>query len=644
MGRCGCRVPRRRLGRGAPAAMARARARGRVRDRCAGARGARLAPPARLRAAAARLPQGAAADVADRARGDRGRQRLVGRRAVLRQARLAQAARGAARHAHARGAALPRPRRRGTLRDGLGLGDHQRLQGPAPERVEVRQGPRLPRHDHPARVRRPRLLGLCALAGRAEDQHALGDGGGNRAGAELARAGRTPAALRHRRAEAPLPAAPRQGARDPLLRAHQPERRLRCGLDPGLRRRLLGRARGQEGAWPPGDLGQALHHAGPRRDAPRARVPRLRPGSPRRQQGRDRHHLRADPDDAPRRRHRPPPHAPERGVPERPDVGQGRVHSDGLGDRRTADAGPRLADADGVSRRRTRHLSAVVEHRDGEARGAHDRRLRARAPAVQDRDRTLRGHRGGARPHGRQPVHDGRDALAHRARGRPGREARGAVRHRQAAHHREEPRGDQRRDGRGRRQGHLHGPVERPRRRLHADAGVDHRRGREHPHPQPDRLRPGRDPLPSVRAEGDGGDAPRRPRAGTRRVRRRVRRPRALHAVQHGARAGDGPHRVALRRRAGGRGTGDAPALPEADPILRGAGVRVRRLDGHAGRRAEAQGKALRTPGRRALRAVPLLGDAEALRGRRAGTRPTRRSRTGRSGTRCSRPRTRSKA
>ena len=31
----------------------------------------------------------------------------------------------------------------------------------------------------------------------------------------------------------------------------------------------------------------------------------------------------------------------------------------------------------------------------------------------------------------------------------------------------------------------------------------DHRRGRQHPDAQPDHLRPGRDPLPSVRAEGD---------------------------------------------------------------------------------------------------------------------------------------------
>ena len=67
----------------------------------------------------------------------------------------------------------------------------------------------------------------------------VGDGDG----AELARPGRAPRALRHRRAEAPLPAAARQGARDPVLRAHQSDRRLRCGVDSRLRHRLLGRAR-----------------------------------------------------------------------------------------------------------------------------------------------------------------------------------------------------------------------------------------------------------------------------------------------------------------------------------------------------------------------------------------------------------------
>ena len=62
---------------------------------------------------ALRVPQGAAADVADRARSDRGRHGLVGRRALLRQARLAQAARRAAPDAHtpkSRASSTTRPR------------------------------------------------------------------------------------------------------------------------------------------------------------------------------------------------------------------------------------------------------------------------------------------------------------------------------------------------------------------------------------------------------------------------------------------------------------------------------------------------------------------------------------------------------
>ena len=38
---------------------------------------------------------------------------------------------------------------------------------------------------------------------------------------------------------------------------------------------------------------------------------------------------------------------------------------------------------------------------------------------------------------------------------------------------------------------------------LQRDPDRDHGRGRQHPHALADHLRPGRDPLPSVRAEGD---------------------------------------------------------------------------------------------------------------------------------------------
>ena len=201
------------------------------------------AAQARERRGARRVPQADAADVADGTRRDRSRHRLVGRRALLRPAGLAAPARDAVAGAHRRRAALPRPRRRGALRDGHRLGDHARLPRPAAARVAIHQGPRLPRHEHREGVRRPGLLGLRALAGDDQAVDALGHRVGDRDGAELAGAGRAPRALRHRRAEAPLPAAPRERPGDSLLRAHGSDRRLGRGVDPGLRHRLLGRAR-----------------------------------------------------------------------------------------------------------------------------------------------------------------------------------------------------------------------------------------------------------------------------------------------------------------------------------------------------------------------------------------------------------------
>ena len=79
-------------------------------------------------------------------------------------------------------------------------------------------------------------------------------------------------------------------------------------------------------------------------------------------------------------------------------------------------------------------------------------------------------------------------------------------------------------------------------------AGRDHGRGRQHPDAQPDHLRPGRDPLPSVRAEGDRRDARGGPRRGVDRLRRGAVRPHPLHAVEPRAHARHGPHRLAFRR------------------------------------------------------------------------------------------------
>ena len=98
--------------------------------------------------------------------------------------------------------------------------------------------------------------------------------------------------LRDRGAEEPLPAAPRQGPRDPVLRAHQPRRRLGRRRDPRLRHRLQGHARGPGGPRHPPHLGEALHHARAGGDAPRPRLQALRSRQAPRRRGGDRHHAR----------------------------------------------------------------------------------------------------------------------------------------------------------------------------------------------------------------------------------------------------------------------------------------------------------------------------------------------------------------
>ena len=153
----------------------------------------------------------------------------------------------------------------------------------------------------------------------------------------------------------------------------------------------------------------------------------------RRRQGGPRHHLRADSDLASRRQHRPPPHAAQRGVPERPELGQGRVHSDGLGDRRPADARPRLADADGIASRRaaeSRCLRRAPAWPSSPC--ARPAAMRACARSSRRRSASFEGIEEALDAHGRQPLHDGCDAHADRGRDRSRRKAGGAVGDRQA--------------------------------------------------------------------------------------------------------------------------------------------------------------------------------------------------------------------
>src|SRR5438067_13293981 len=93
------------------------------------------------------------------------------------------------------------------LRDRVRVGDDERLQGPAAGTMAVHQGAWVSRDDHSEGVWRPRLFRLCAFAGDHEALDTLRHGGRDGARAEFARPGRTAAPLRHRRAEALLPAA-----------------------------------------------------------------------------------------------------------------------------------------------------------------------------------------------------------------------------------------------------------------------------------------------------------------------------------------------------------------------------------------------------------------------------------------------------
>jgi len=400
------------------------------------------APRVAQRAGARPVPQDPARHVADRARRDRSGHGLVGRLAVLRAPALGHAARLWPGHAVRRGTGIPGQRMRATLRSRERLGNDGHLAGPVAASVAIRQGQRLSRDDHSEAVRRQRLWRLRALAGHHEARDALLGGRRLRDGAELARPRRTAAALRHRRAEESLSAASRARRRDPLLRADEPLRRLGRGRDSRCRHRLQEHVRGARDARLSRHVEQALHHARPDRDGARSRVPRARSRPSARPRRRAGHHLRADSDPPPRREHRPPSLAAQCRVPERPELGQRRVHSARLGDRRTRAGRQRLAHADGMPRGGPRDFTAVVECGHVENRGARRGRVCGRAASVPHGDRQVRGRAGSARPHGRQPLRDGRRAPPVRAGRRSRRETVGDFGDLEVPHHRTQPRSD----------------------------------------------------------------------------------------------------------------------------------------------------------------------------------------------------------
>ena len=226
------------------------------------------------------LQANAATDVGHRARGARGRHRVVGRRAVHRRTRLEQAAVGQGADADGGGTGVHRRPLRRTLPDDQRLGHHAPARGPAARGVRLHQEKRLLGDDHPQEVRRPRILGLRALLGRRENREPLRNRRFNRGRAEFARAGRAPDALRHGGTTCPLSPAPRARRRNSLLRPDRTARGLGCELDPRHRHRLQGHLPGPRGHRHPPQLLEALHHARADRDAGRTRLPPVRSRSP----------------------------------------------------------------------------------------------------------------------------------------------------------------------------------------------------------------------------------------------------------------------------------------------------------------------------------------------------------------------------
>jgi hypothetical protein len=169
---------------------------------------------------------------------------------------------------------------------------------------------------------------------------------------------------------------------------------------------------GPGGAGHPAELAQALHHPGPGLHGAGPGLQAARPRPPAGRRGRHRHHLRPGPDRHRRGRDRPPPPARLPDVPERSQLGQGRLHPDGPGDRRRRARGPGLDDADDRPGGRARHLAAGHVGRGGGVQRPDHRGLCPRPQPVQRADRQVRGRAGAPGPHRRQRLPAGRRAVA----------------------------------------------------------------------------------------------------------------------------------------------------------------------------------------------------------------------------------------
>ena len=104
----------------------------------------------------------------NRARGDRGRRRLVGRRSVHRQSRLGQAAGVPARKALGGRAGFPRRPGRRAVPHARRLAHQLGARRPAARGLGLPEGAQVLRDDHSEEVRRARIFRLCAFGGHPQ--------------------------------------------------------------------------------------------------------------------------------------------------------------------------------------------------------------------------------------------------------------------------------------------------------------------------------------------------------------------------------------------------------------------------------------------------------------------------------------------
>ncbi|KAJ8137040.1 hypothetical protein OY671_009747, partial [Metschnikowia pulcherrima] len=150
-----------------------------------------------------------------------------------------------------------------------------------------------------------------------------------------------------------------------------------------------------------------------------------------------------------------------------------------------------------------------------------------------------------------------------------------------------------------------------------ADPHRHHRGRRQHPDAQPDHLRPGRDPSPSLCAGRDARGAVARPQAGPDRFRPRLSGPCRFRDAQQTAHAGHVADRRPLRRHRRRRRARDEALLPAAEPLFGRLRTAGRHLDAGAGRQPQAPRTPVGAPGRHPVADVPGQRRAQALRGRR---------------------------